>query len=250
MTAPSTSALLRNEAIDFIHSEIDRIGVDNLDRSAIVRAYMAKGAARSRIYDWLKSEIEAARDPAPPAPDPIEAEVARAEAMIAAAGRAAPLNALPSKNAFANLEREASAAVRAARVPALPSPEADSPESAVRTGPTVDETGAPVSFQPGGGGGIGKVMAKLERAIDTVDHCITYAYGENGKIRNPRMALAASDGLRRCLETTLKLHEAVDNVQAVQRFMDEIMAALRDVTPDVAATVVERLRGVTARWAK
>lgn len=238
MTTPS----LRNEAIDFIHAEIERVGLEKVDRAAIVRMFVAKGASRARIYDWLKTEIAAVRNPPPARPDPMEEEVARAEAVFAAERRAAAINALPSRADLEQLEQEARQAVRSANVPDSPPVILSSP---TRTGMApVPAVAAPTPR------GMGNVMAKLERAIETVDQCISHSYGENGKLRNPRMALVAADGLRRCLETALKLHEAVDNVQAVQRFMDEIMGELRAVAPDVASAVVERLQGVTARWAK
>lgn len=241
MAGPS----LRNEAVDHIQSEIERVGVDQLDRGAIVKAYMAKGASRARIYDWLKVEIEAARNP-PAAHGDIEAEVAAAEQAM---DRASVIRALPSKDQVTALRREASAAIKSAHssapVPDSPLVIVESPpDSGARTGITPIPIVAAVAPR-----GIGLVMNKIERAIDVVDQCISYSYGADGKLRNPRMALAASDGLRRCLETALKLHEAVDNVQALQRFMDEIMAALRDASPEVAAVVVERLQSVTGRWA-
>ena len=250
MLTPSGFSPLRNEAVDFIHSEITRVGLDKLDRSAIVRAFVAKGASRARVFAWIKDELELIRNPPEPGPDPIAVEVARAEAMIAAEQRAAVLNSIPSKTALLELEREANATIRASRrdVPALICPVAESPESGGNPPPTVDETGLPVDGPSASG--VGAVMARLERATETVEKCITYSFGDNGKVRNPRMALASADALRKCLETALKLHETVDNVQAVQRFMAEIMAELRDVAPEVAAAVVERLRGVTARWAK
>lgn len=237
---------LRNEAIDFIHAEIERVGVDNIDRGAIVKAYMAKGASRARIYGWLKDTIDQVRNPAAPGADPLEEEVARAEGMIAAAGRAAVMAQLPTRADVAKLEREAAAVIAIVREPIRPLSVPDSPPLG-ETSSGIMPVPAIVAPRPTG---IGIVMAKLERAMETVDQCITFAYGENGKLRNPRMALTAADGLRRCLETALKLHEAVDNVQAVQRFMDEIMIALGDVSPEVAAAVVARMQEVTGRWAK
>lgn len=242
MAGPS----LRNEAVDFIQAEIERVGVEKLDRAAVVRRFLAKGASRARIYDWIKVEMEAARNPPP---DSLEEDMRRAEAEIAASQRAAVISQLPSKDRVTRLAGEASAAIKEARSASVP----DSPlvivESPPIRGTSSGMTPVPAVAVPAPRG-IGIVMSKLERAIETVDQCISYSYGENGKLRNPRMALAASDGLRRCLETALKLHEAVDNVQAVQRFMDEIMAALRETSPEVAAAVVEKLQGVTGRWAK
>lgn len=238
MAGPS----LRNEAVDHIQSEIERVGVDKLDRGAIVKAYMAKGASRARIYDWLKVEIATARG----AGGDLEADVAAAEQAM---DRASVIRALPSKDQVTALRREATAAIKEARssasVPDSPPPSVES-QSDSQPGTGVIPIPLVVAAPPRG---IGLVMSKIERAIDTVDQCIDFSYGANGQLRNPRMALAAADGLRRCLETALKLHEAVDNVQALQRFMDEIMAALREVSPEVAAVVVERLQGVTGRWA-
>ena len=241
MIAVGASNPLRNEALEYIQSEIARVGVGKLDRGGIVKAFVARGASRARVYGWIKEETDAHLNPPPPEPDPLEVEVAQAEAKVRAAERAKVLDALPSKAEMVDLEREAAAAARVHRQ----TPESRVPGSPSPPPVTIDSSGVE---QPASG--IGAVMGKLERAIDTVEHCITYSYGENGRVRNPRMALASADTLRKCLETALKLHETVDNVQAVQRFMAEIMAELRDVAPDVAAAVVERLRVVTARWAK
>lgn len=238
MAGPS----LRNEAVDFIQAEIERVGTDKLDRGAIVKRFMEKGASRARVYDWLKTEIAAAKEPSP-ARDDLADDVARAEAVIAASKRAAVIREMPDKEAMAGMEREAREAIGSIRSRSVPDSPLPTVESSTGTG--MIPVPAVVAPRPGG---VGIVLAKLERAIDTVDQCITFAYGKNGELRNPRMALMAADGLRRCLETALKLHEAVDNVQAVQRFMDEVMAEVRGVSPEMANAVVERLQAVAGRW--
>ena len=47
------------------------------------------------------------------------------------------------------------------------------------------------------------VLAQLQTIIDTTNRVVTYSHHADGRIKNPRMALASIEALRKSLETAL-----------------------------------------------
>ena len=109
---------LRNEAEEFIRTEIARVGPDALDKGAIVRRYVERGASKTRVHEWIKALVHDAKNPSP---DTLEAGLAVAEAAIKAAEHAKVLDSLPRPEDLAQLERAARVAIEA------PAPAHDAP---------------------------------------------------------------------------------------------------------------------------
>jgi hypothetical protein len=94
------SSPLRNEAEEFIHLEIARVGPGGLDRGAIVRRFVERGASKARVYAWIAALVNDAKNPPP---DTLAADLAVAEAAIQAAETAKVLDSLPTPKQTAEL---------------------------------------------------------------------------------------------------------------------------------------------------
>ena len=134
---------------------------------------------------------------------------------------------------------KAAAAERAARSPA---PAADAAAQAAALLPvrvTPDEAA--------GGGGL-RILDKLAAVVADAEAVVRHAKREDGSPRNAKLLLAAGDALRRAMETCLKVTNAMHEIDAVDRFHGEIIDALRQESPELAARVVHRLMQINARW--
>ena len=97
--------------------------------------------------------------------------------------------------------------------------------------------------------GFGLCRSSLEHIIGVTGKVIQASHGSDGKVRNARMALQGTETLRKCLETALKLYESINNVRQVEAFMAEMLGAVRELSPETAQAVVERMKVVQGRWA-
>lgn len=214
----NSSNPLRNEAEEFIRAEIARVGPDAIDKAAIVRRFVERGASKSRLHEWIRDLVHDAKNPPL---DTREADLAVAEAAVDAAERAKVLDSLPGPEDLAQVERAAQAAIKA---PAL---------------------GASFTLLPEGAAA---ALDRLQTMIETTNRVLDYSLHADGRIKNPRMVLASVEATRKALETTLKLYEAVDPIKVLQQFLAEVMAELRTMEPELAMRVVDRLRDLQGRW--
>jgi hypothetical protein len=135
----------------------------------------------------------------------------------------------------------AAAAERAARAPAAPA--ADAAREAVER--------LPVAVRPediaGGGPGPIAVIERLQLGIRATEQVMAHARDAEGRVRNARALLAATETLRRCLETAARLHEAMRSVNDVDRFHAAVLAEVAKEAPETAERIVRRLTHL-ARW--
>ena len=244
MARPSNP--LRNEAEEFIRLEVARVGPDGLDKAAIVRRFVERGASQSRVFEWIKGVVRDSRHPSAE-PDTLEADMAVAEAALVAAERAKVLDSLPAP---AQLRRVEEAAREVLERPAQPGP-GTLPNA--QTAPERVELAASASPQAelaclsiGGGDGLhGQIQTLLGSANRVLANC----YGTDGKVRNPRMMLSAIEAARRLVETAHKMAESRNRDAVVESFMAEMLAEVRQLEPAAARAVVERMGVAMARWA-
>ena len=153
----ASSSPLRNEAEEFIRAEIARLGPDALDKGAMVRRYVQRGASKTRVHEWIKALVHDAKNPAP---DTLPADLAMAEAAMNAAVHAKVLDSLPGPDDLAQVEISA-------RVPIDPA------------APAHD---APLTLVPGG---TAAALERVQKIIGTVERVMTYSHHADGRIRNP-----------------------------------------------------------------
>jgi transposase-like protein len=94
------------------------------------------------------------------------------------------------------------------------------------------------------------VLEQLEQCITAAQRVMAYASNADGTVRNSKLLLNASENLRRAVETSVKLHDAVMDVLAVERFHQAVFDVLRDQSPALAEAVVVRLRDLNAEWSE
>lgn len=100
-------------------------------------------------------------------------------------------------------------------------------------------------------GGMIPVIEKLVGCIRTADQLIAHARTDDGKVRSARLLLAASEHMRRNLETAVRLQEAMRQAADMERFHAKIMAVVRSVAarhPEVAEEIITGLSQVATEW--
>lgn len=134
---------------------------------------------------------------------------------------------------------KAAAAERAARAE---DPAADAAEEAAALLPvrvSVDEVA--------GGGGL-RLLDRLARVVADAELVVAHAKTAEGGVRNAKLLLSAGDALRRVAETILRVTESMHEVDQVTKFHDEIFAALREESPELAERIVRRLQRLAEKW--
>jgi hypothetical protein len=99
-----------------------------------------------------------------------------------------------------------------------------------------------------GGGSTLKVIDKLNSIVVDLDALVAHAKTPDGAVRNARLLLAASGELRKCLETAVKLYEAMREVDQVDRLHDAIIDEIEKLSPVTAEAIYRRLDQVAAQW--
>jgi hypothetical protein len=84
---------------------------------------------------------------------------------------------------------------------------------------------------------IGHVRRCIQTALDVAEH----ARGPDGRVRNPRLLLQATDSLRRCLETATRLQQALRDLQSVEAFHQGIIEEIAKESPEVVERIIRRL---------
>lgn len=92
------------------------------------------------------------------------------------------------------------------------------------------------------------VMELIRSCIQTAEEIREAARGPDGKIRLTKTALAASEHLRRSLETAAKLHEAIRDVQQTEAMHAAIISEIEAESPELAMRVLRRLENLAAGW--
>lgn len=93
-------------------------------------------------------------------------------------------------------------------------------------------------------GGVPKMVALLSDVISNAQAVVAYAKTAEGGVRVPKLLLAASEHLRRSMDTALKLQESVLATEQVQTFHRDIIAAIERVAqehPEAAEAIVVEL---------
>ena len=110
----------------------------------------------------------------------------------------------------------------------------------------------PRPLSPGdvaGAGGLVEFSAIMSRCVATAERVLRQATAADGTIRQPRLALVASEHLRRCMETAARVATAMHEVNNLARFHAEVVDAVRAESPQPAERLTQRLLQIADRWA-
>jgi hypothetical protein len=77
---------------------------------------------------------------------------------------------------------------------------------------------------------------------------IRHAKTDDGKVRNSRLLGASLEQMRRCLETGVKLHQAMRGVDEVDRLQEAILDEIGKCDKELHVRVLVRLRAVAENW--
>jgi hypothetical protein len=135
----------------------------------------------------------------------------------------------------------AAAEVRAARTaePALQAAR----EAAATTLPRV-----PRVEDTAGLGGTVPAIERLGDCIRAAQQVMDYARHADGNVRSAKILLAATEVLRRSLDTAVKLQQAIMDVAQVEEFHTAVVEAIREESPATAERLLVRLRQLNTSW--
>jgi hypothetical protein len=85
------------------------------------------------------------------------------------------------------------------------------------------------------------VVDKLCEIIADYDLLIRHARTDDGKVRNGRLLVVANAELRRCLETAVKLYQAMRDIDQVDRMRDAILEEIAKLSPETAEAIYRRI---------
>jgi hypothetical protein len=134
---------------------------------------------------------------------------------------------------------KAKAAARARRTP---DPSKDAAAEAVSKLP------ARVTVEEVAGGGLVRVTDKLRAVMANVEAVAAYAKTPDGAVRNARLLLQAGEVLRRCLDTAVRLAQAVHSLDRIEEFSAAAMDEIEKESPECAERIVARLGQLVARY--
>jgi hypothetical protein len=86
------------------------------------------------------------------------------------------------------------------------------------------------------------VVKILRDSIKVARDLIEQAHGSDGKVRNARMALAAAEYLRKCVETAAKLNESIGLVEEMNNFHRILMEEIGREPLPVQERIFARIR--------
>jgi hypothetical protein len=93
-----------------------------------------------------------------------------------------------------------------------------------------------------------KIIDELGTVVADLKALVKHAKGSDGSVRNARLLLSASDRVRACMETALKIQAAMRDVDQVDRLHAAMIEEIAKCDPLLAERVVRAMRAVAANW--
>jgi hypothetical protein len=214
MGAPSKEgAALRAEVEQAVLAAAEKLGAEaGIDTAGIVRHFGGRGVADSTLFRWCREIIKSGKPG-----QHVAKQVKRAADRRVARSAADP--------------ETAAAEVRADLASTLP--------AVVRVDDVL------------GGAAGGKVVGVIERlqvVMTDIEMLIRHAKTDDGKVRNARLLGTSLEQMRRCLETGVRLHQAMRETDQVDRLQNAILDAIAEEAPDLAVRIYRKLDGIAAGW--
>ena len=92
------------------------------------------------------------------------------------------------------------------------------------------------------------VLDHLNECVRAAHAVMRHATNTDGTPRASKLLLGASEHLRRCTETSVKVLEKVHEVQRVEQFHRLILEEVRKEAPDCHRRILERMDTVAGHW--
>jgi hypothetical protein len=97
-------------------------------------------------------------------------------------------------------------------------------------------------------GGTPRVIDRLNCIVAELDGLVAYAKGPDGKPRNSKLLLSSVRELRGCIETGLKLYQAMRSIDQVDAFHAAIIEEIAKEAPELAERLLQRLDHLSTNW--
>jgi hypothetical protein len=206
----AAAAALRSEVEAAALMEATRVGIERFNRSVVVKPFLGRGSSQSTIYRWVDAALATGKV---------------GQAMVRGIKAAADARVAPRKHDTPSASAEKSAAALADLLPAIA---------------TLEDVAGIRHPIP--------VIQTLGEIVDDVKLLIAHAKTTDGEVRNSRLLLAASGELRKCLETAVKLLEAMREVDQVDRLHAAIIKRVAELAPETAAAILRDIDQIAAQW--
>ena len=92
------------------------------------------------------------------------------------------------------------------------------------------------------------IMDHLHTVIHAAHEVMAHARTQDGKVRNAKLLLTASDKLRQCLDTATRITTAMNEFSQVQKFHAAVLDELRAESPALAERVLARFNRISTEW--
>lgn len=211
------TSVYRQEFEADIRAQIEAVGRENIRPAEVFRRWGPRGLPRSTCFRWCSELL----GPMPERHDARRAAAAEAQPPEAAAGAGAPPPPPPPGTPIA-----------------LPAP-----------------PGGGGNGRGGGNGAAGpgvvsaSLSALMERALADLEVIRRMAFAADGKtLRNARLLLLSIEGLRKQIETGLRVAERAVSIERLEAMLAEIMGQIGEEDPATAQRVVKRLEQLALRW--
>ena len=102
--------------------------------------------------------------------------------------------------------------------------------------------------QPGGAAVPVPVTQLVQMCVQAGQDVMAAARGPDGKPRNSKMLLNATNTLRRCLETAVRLQESIADAVQADDYDRVIMEEIAKIDPAAAARITARLIELNAHY--
>jgi hypothetical protein len=97
-------------------------------------------------------------------------------------------------------------------------------------------------------GGTIAVVQQLHDCLELAQKIIKQSMYDDGRVRLTKTALAASEHIRRCLETSVRMAEAMREISRIDEFHAVVVEEIAKESPDLAERLLMRLHHMTAAW--
>jgi hypothetical protein len=96
--------------------------------------------------------------------------------------------------------------------------------------------------------GVVPVIDRLNTCLAASEQLMAHARTEEGKVRNARLLLAASEHLRRCIDTAARITDTLMRADKVERYHAAIIEEIAAENPSTAERILLRISRLTAAW--
>jgi hypothetical protein len=92
------------------------------------------------------------------------------------------------------------------------------------------------------------LIKELEIVVADLKAVVAHAKTPDGKPRNARLLLMASDRVRASMETALKIHQAMRDIDQVDGLLSAIIEEIGRESPEVKERILRRIAALAPRY--